>query len=152
MMLFLRFEIDGSLYGLASEDIVEIVPKVPLRPIPSAPPSIPGCFKYRGSIIPVVDISKMAGSAQSTSALSSRIAVVRYGAGRLLGVLLESATETMRIDEKSLESPCVKTDDARYLGRIGAEDGKIVQLIETGKLLDDSVKSLLFPEKEEASP
>ncbi len=149
MMLFLRFKMNSSHYGLASEDIVEIVPWVPLRRIPSAPPGVAGCFKYRGGIIPVIDLSMTTEGLPSKKALSSRIAVVRYDAGKLLGLLLEEATETLQVRKESLMPPCVKTDGARYLGSMAAEDGKIIQLIEPSRLLDDGLRRLLFPDEEE---
>lgn len=96
-MLFLLFQIREEAYALAATDIVEVLPLVPLRSVPGAPPELAGALRYRGAFVPVVDLARLAGGAATPARLGTRIVVTTIahrGERRRVGVLAERATDT----------------------------------------------------------
>src|SRR5262245_7266586 len=98
----LLFEAGGQRYGLDVSHIIEILPAVPLRGLAGVPYYVAGLLRYRGAVVPVLDISRLLGGASAVSRLSTRLVIVRYkipgtpgipgapAAGeRVLGLLVE---------------------------------------------------------------
>jgi chemotaxis-related protein WspB len=76
-------------------------------------------------------------------------AQVRYphaGTVRLLALLLEGATRTIRLAAEAFHDAGIDMPHARYLGPVASEAGSLVQWIRVEHLLPDDVKALLFPE------
>jgi chemotaxis-related protein WspB len=136
---------DGSFFGLDVGRVMELVPWVELWPVKSAPDSIRGCFDYRGSMTPVVDMSMLFSGRPSKKAFSSRIAIAPWG-DKLLGLLLEDAIETLEISDADFQTPCVKPEGTPYLGRMLVKDGVLLQLVEPEKVIPGSLKAILYPD------
>lgn len=106
-MLVLLFHVDDNTYGIDLGRIIEIVPFVELKSLPMATPLIAGVFDYRGSIVPVVDVTKIISGSNSMPLLSTRIIIVsakNENAGRAFGILAERATETILCNESDFQS------------------------------------------------
>lgn len=100
-MLFVTFQTGDSLYALAAEEIIEILPLVEMRRLRDAPPAIAGWFGYRGAYAPVIDLGMAERSEPAERRMSTRILMVRYAVGGrmlVLGLMAEKATETLRCD------------------------------------------------------
>ena len=109
-MLFLQFKVGNDRYVLEVKNIIEIVPFVHLKLIPKAPPYLAGLLNYRGTTIPVIDISYLMNNMACELKLSSRIALIKYtvddGKSICLGLLSEHMTETVRFNENDFsDSP-----------------------------------------------
>lgn len=128
-------------------ELVELVPRVPLREIPHAPPHVPGQFTYRGEVTPVVDLVQLMTGLPCDERLSSRILVAAYpvrGERRALGLLAERATEALRLEGSGLP-PGIEVPEAPYLGELHFDGGRLVQLVRVEELLPDELKERLFP-------
>lgn len=76
--------------------------------------------------------------------------VRRDGAGaHLLGLIVESATQTRRIERARFAGTGIATPHARWLGPVADDGGTLVQWVQVQQMLNDDVKALLFPQ---ASP
>ncbi len=142
----LRFSMGDGLYGLNTEEVVEIVPRIGLTPIVGAPDYVPGYFTYRGRVVPVVDMSRLTTGTAAEALLSSRIAVVRYGNARLLGLLLENAThmqDTAEMGAEGEQDSGIRTE-ARYMGGIIVGKGHQLQLVKVRELLPEDVRNRVF--------
>src|SRR4029077_3972556 len=68
--------------------------------VPQSPAGLAGVFNYRGSPVPVVDLSVLALGRVALPRLSTRLVLVNYPDGRgqthLLGLIAERATDTIR--------------------------------------------------------
>jgi len=147
-MLLVIFSIGGDRFGLDTRQVVEILPLVEFRKLPRAPEYVCGLFQYRGTIVPAIDLGRLAGTRESHGFLSTRIILVRYpdgtGENRVLGLVAEHVTETVKVDETGFSSPGIQVKDAPYLGEITRDSRGIVQRIEVGQLLSPDVRELLF--------
>ncbi len=144
-MLFLLFQIGGESYALDARRIVEIVPLVMPKALPGAPRGVAGLFDYRGTSIPLVDLSELATGRPAERRVSTRIVVLRYptaGPERLLGLIVQRAQTTIRRAEGEFVTSDV--DAAHYLGGVTRHDDVLVQRIEVERLLPPDLQSRLF--------
>ena len=146
-MLYLLFEIGADRYALAGRDVVSVEPSVSLKQIPGSEPGIAGVFDYHGETVPVVDLSAMAiGRSARADFFSTRIVLVRDpgGAGHLLGLLAEKATETAQFAEVDFQEPGVASPNAPYLGPVARHRHGLVQRVDAAQLLKPEVRAVLW--------
>lgn len=155
-MLFLVFQLDHDRYVLDAADVVEVLPLVPVKALPGAPAWLVGVFSYHGQPVPVIDLPALALGRPAARRLSTRTVLVRYpfvgaeGGARILAIVVEQATRTMRLDPADFTASGVATPHARYLGLVAPDPAGLVQRISVQELLPDDVKALLFVSEVEA--
>ena len=94
-MLHLLLQIGDAPCAIDSREIEAVVPWVRLGPAPDAPAWCRGRLRYRGALLPVVDLSSLAGHGPCAARWSTRIIILRTPAGRL-GLLAERVTDAVR--------------------------------------------------------
>ncbi|MFM8378647.1 MAG: chemotaxis protein CheW [Planctomycetia bacterium] len=81
-MQILTFTVAGQPYAIPSRTVLEVLPLVPVRPIPLLPPYVPGVFTYRGHLVPLVDLARRFEAPTAEPAgrrrLSTRVIVVEF--------------------------------------------------------------------------
>lgn len=146
----LLFEVAGQRYGLDVSQIVEVVPAVRLRTLPGVPPYVAGLCRYRGTMVPVLDLSQMLGGVPAAPRYSTRLVLVRHqgpsGGERILGLLAERATHGLSEGVGPLLSSGVATPAAPYLGKLATQGEQTVQFVKVEHLIPDDLRGRLFPE------
>ncbi|CAE6766192.1 chemotaxis protein CheW [Paraburkholderia nemoris] len=151
-MLFILFTLDNERYVIDAtqvERLMPLTPKSPPKTIPGAPSWVAGVLDHEGAPLPVIDLPALALGRPAAQLMSTRVVLVRYphaGTVRLLALLLEGATRTIRLDADAFNDAGIDMPNARYLGPVASEAGGLVQWIRIEHLLPDDVKALLFPE------
>jgi len=149
-MLFLLFRLGESRYVLATRDVVEVVPGIRLTRLPTAPDYVAGLFNYRGTSVPVIDVSSLLLQQASAPHLSTRVALVKVPVAgddeRLLGLLIEQATETVKIDEHEFVDPGIQAPDAACLGPVYPDTDGLITRLEPRRVLQRLDQNILFPE------
>src|SRR5207248_107653 len=79
-MLVLTFQVGPEPLALDIRRVREVVPRVRLRPVSGAPAWLAGVFVYRGRVVPVLDLHRLAGGGECPPHLSSRIILVPHRA------------------------------------------------------------------------
>jgi purine-binding chemotaxis protein CheW len=133
---WVAFRIAGELYGLPVTVAQEILRVESITRVPHAPSTIRGIINMRGRVLPVVDVRLRLGLAAAQIALQSRILVVS-ARSRLLGLLVDSVEQVLRLDRNGVEAPPpdVMTEQSEYIsGVYHLEDGLLI-LLEVGQLL-----------------
>jgi len=147
-MLFLLFQLGKDRYALDVRQVAEVLPLVHLKQIPQAPAAVAGVFDFRGTPVPVIDLSQTALARPAQRRLSTRIILAHYpdgnGGQRLLGLMAEKATETMRREPSDFVAAGVDNDDAPYLGPVASDARGLIQWIEVDQLLTPAVRNVLF--------
>lgn len=165
-MLFLLFDLDGDRYALDAAGIAEVLALAPTKSIPGAPAWVAGMFERHGEPVPVIDVSQLALGRPARQLRSTRLVLVRYSpddaaqAGprtggepaRLLGLIVERATQTRRIERAQFLDSGIATPHARWLGPVANDGVGLVQWVEVQQMLSDDVKALLFPQAASAQP
>jgi chemotaxis-related protein WspB len=147
-VLFLLFQLGDDRYALDARQVVEVLPLVEFKQIPQAPPAILGAFNYRGTATPLLDLSQLALGRPAQARLSTRIVVLDFsdgeGRSRLLGLLAERVSETLRRDASQFQDAGVDLPEARYLGPVTTDEQGLVQWVRVEQLLSPDVRLLLF--------
>jgi chemotaxis-related protein WspB len=146
-MLFLTFSLGGERYALEAERALEVLPLVDLQAVLHPPPGIAGTLNYHGEFVPVLDLSRMILGRPAPARLSTRILVIRVKQDqgfRLLGVIAEKLTETMRCDPSDFVSPGIISSETPFLGSVHVDERGSVQRIDVDRLLAGQQRDLLF--------
>ncbi|QXE08486.1 MULTISPECIES: chemotaxis protein CheW [Pseudomonas] len=148
--LFLLFRIGNERYALRATEVAEVLPRVPLKPIAQAPKWVAGVFAYRGAVVPAIDLSALTFGQPAEARTSTRLVLVHYRPDALqrshwLGLILEQATDTLRCNPEDFQPYGLDNRQAPYLGPVREDAQGLVQWVRVNDLLDDAVRSLLFP-------
>jgi purine-binding chemotaxis protein CheW len=133
------FQVGRETYGVPITSLHEIVRVPEITAVPDAPEFMEGVINLRGKIVSVIDLRKRFGEKQAASHRRNRILVVEHQ-GRLCGLIVDSASEVLKVPAADIEPPpnvmqdgglnCV-TGLAKYRGRL-------IMLLEMSKLLEFS--------------
>lgn len=152
-MLFILFHLGPDCYALDAAQVAEVLPLVQVKKIPRVPAGVAGVITYRGKPVPVLDLSELALGRPARARLSTRLLLMHYSAAdgtpRLLGLIAEKATETLRRAPEDFVASGVKSDGAPYLGPVAHDARGLIQWVQVDKLLPASVRELLFKQIEE---
>jgi chemotaxis-related protein WspB len=144
-MLFLTFEVGSDRYAVEASRIVEVLALHRVKALPQAPRGVAGVIDYRGRAIPVIDLCAAMTDRPSRARVSTRIVVVRYDASdRMIALIAERATETVRIDRAQFQSSGVALESAPYLGAVASVGGALIQWVEPSRLIPENVRDALF--------
>jgi len=148
--LFLLFRIGNERYALRATEVAEVLPRLPLKPIAQAPDWVAGVFAYRGTVVPALDLSALTFGHPAEARTSTRLVLVHYRPDALqpprwLGLILEQATDTLRCNPEDFQPYGLDNRQAPYLGPVREDAQGLVQWVRVNDLLDDAVRSLLFP-------
>ncbi|MCE0461450.1 MULTISPECIES: chemotaxis protein CheW [Pseudomonas] len=149
-ILFLVFCIGNERYALQATDVVEVLPRMPLKPIAQAPAWVAGVFAWRGAVVPVIDLRSLTFGQRAETRTSTRLVLVHYHpdglqAGQVLGLILEQATDTLRCDPAQFQPYGLDNRQAPYLGPVREDAQGLLQWVRVDDLLDESVRAVLFP-------
>ena len=152
-MQILTFTVAGQPYAIPSRTVLEVLPLVPVRPIPLLPPYVPGVFTYRGHLVPLVDLARRFEMPPSEPGgrrrLSTRVIVVTFTPPRVssadqpeappacpvrLGVVADNvvSVQTASADESL---PTVSGGQSPFLGGLLRLGGSTVQMVVVDHLL-----------------
>ena len=130
------FQVGRETYGVPITSLHEIVRVPEITAVPDAPDYLEGVINLRGKIVSVMDLRKRFGDKQAAIKKSNRILVVEHS-GRLAGLIVDSASEVLKIPADAVEAPPAVFQDSGLncvtgLGKVG---GRLVVLLDMSKLL-----------------
>jgi purine-binding chemotaxis protein CheW len=130
------FQVGRETYGVPITSLHEIVRVPEITAVPDAPDYLEGVINLRGKIVSVMDLRKRFGVTEAQMKRHNRILVVEH-AGRLAGLIVDSASEVLKIPADAVEPPPAVFQEGGLncvtgLGKVG---GRLVVLLEMSKLL-----------------
>jgi chemotaxis-related protein WspB len=130
-MLFLLFQLDDKRFALDAARIAEVLPLVDIeRPLAPAP-GMAGLLRYRGQLLPVVDLPLLLLRRPAARRLSTRILLL----DGVLGVIAERATGTIRLAEGDFATPSRAAETTPCLGRMAMTGDGPIQEVDVDRLL-----------------
>ena len=141
-MLFVVFRAAGARWALDASTIVEVVPLVRLIPLPHAPAYVRGLFRWRGLVLPAVDLSILAGGEASRELLSTRILVARLAGGageRHAGLVAEGVTGTALRPEGPTSASGLSLPDAPWISGVLPDGDEMVPCIAPSRIVPHEV-------------
>lgn len=153
-MLFLVFQLDAERYAIDATAVAAVLPRLQVRRLAQAHEAVAGVFDYRGEVVPLIDLCRLALGRPARDAMSTRIVLVEYadrsGLARRLGLLAERVVETVRLEPDAFVPSGVDQPQARYLGPVARDARGLLQWIAVRELLPEDVHDLLFRQAAEA--
>ena len=133
------FRIGNETYGVRIASVREIVRVPEITLVPNAPDMIEGVINLRGKIIPVMDLRKRFGSVPVQPDKKNRILVVELD-GKLIGLMVSSASEVLKIPPADIESPgsVFAEGESSYVTGVGKLKGRLIILLDIARLLRQS--------------
>lgn len=138
-MLVLTFQVAGMAYAVAAARVVEVVPRVELRPIPHAPAHMVGLLRYRGWAVPVADLGLLMGSGPCRDRLDTRIILVKVDAAEgqgssHVGLIAERVEGVQRVDPADRAIETLDLPDAPFLGEAYQLEEGLFQMIDPARI------------------
>ena len=91
-------------------DIREIRGWTPPTPLPNAPDYVRGLINLRGSVLPIVDLSKRLGLASAHATTRDVIIVAMMGAN-LIGLVVDGVSDILTVNESDIQpTPALGSD------------------------------------------
>lgn len=138
-MMVLLFRLDNAKYALDVAHIVEIMPRIAIKPLPRVPDYIPGLINYRGRVVPVVDLVMLVSKRPASHSLSTRIVLVKFnsedGHSQLVGLIAERATETTKIDTNDILTTGISSDMDAFVDAIILDNDEMIGIINLARLM-----------------
>lgn len=154
-MQLLTFTAGGLAYAIEATKVVEVLPSVPVRPVPTLPEYVLGMMTYRGGMIAVIDLPRRLTGEAAKPLLSTRLIVVECAprpdadptrtAGCRLGLVAENMVSTFRSEDAETVFGTMHLASAPYLGRILRLNGTTVHMLIVENLLPTELATGLFP-------
>ncbi|MDB4886730.1 MAG: chemotaxis protein CheW [Gemmatimonadetes bacterium] len=148
-VLHVVIDVEGERYALDASQVLEIIPLVRLRTLPGAPSGTAGLMTFRGVPVPVVDLSLIACGRATAATGAARIVVVehapapRLGVHQLLGLLVPSARDAVRLDPDAFVDGGLVADGVPALGRVLASPEGMLQRVHATALLTPELREAL---------
>src|SRR5579863_5170286 len=130
------FQVGRETYGVPITSLHEIVRVPEITAVPDAPDYLEGVINLRGKIVSVMDLRKRFGEKQAVVKKNNRILVVEH-AGRLAGLIVDSASEVLKIPADAVEAPPAVFQEGglNCVTGLGKIAGRLVVLLDMSKLL-----------------
>ena len=133
------FQVGRETYGVPITSLHEIVRVPEITAVPDAPEYMEGVINLRGKIVSVIDLRKRFGEKQVVARRQNRILVVEHH-GRLAGLIVDSATEVLKIAATDVETaPAVFQEGGlNCVTGLGKYQGRLIVFLDMAKLLENS--------------
>ncbi|MDD5386002.1 MAG: chemotaxis protein CheW [Sulfuricurvum sp.] len=141
---YLTFFLGEEQYGIAIDQIKEIIAMMKVTYVPKTPPFMRGVINLRGAIIPVVDTRLRFGMELVEPTMHTAIIIVEIEKV-MIGFIVDRVEEVVSIDASHLSEPPkfgshIDTDFIRAMAQI---DENVVMILDVLKLFEaDELVSL----------
>lgn len=136
---YLTFWTDKQLFGVPIADVVQIIGKQEITPVPDSPHYAKGVINLRGDIIPVIDVRLRFGKEEVEYDEHTCIIVTKIDESHI-GFIVDSVDEVTTISDNNISPPPKMSKDRTnaYLTGIGKVENKVVMLLDTSKILNEN--------------
>ena len=130
------FKIGRETFGLPISIVREIIRVPEITAVPDAPDYVEGVINLRGRIIPVVDLRKRFGETLIEADKKNRVVVVDIDR-RAIGLIVNSASEVLRIPPSEIEHPSnvFPEGELNFITGVGKLKGRLVILLDLSRML-----------------
>jgi purine-binding chemotaxis protein CheW len=134
--IWVTFTLDHEIFSLPVSVIHEILRVSTITKVPHAPEPVRGVTNMRGHVLPVVDLRMRLGMNAVEPDNANRILVVE-SKKRLIGLLVDSVQEVIRLSTKGIEplNPDVMTAQADYISGVFLLQENLIFLLHIDRLL-----------------
>ncbi len=130
------FKVGDEEFSVSILKVQEIIRMSEITKVPKSPDFVEGVINLRGRVIPVIDLRKRFGLALVERGNEARTIVVDC-AGKVVGLIVDSVTEVLRIPSSTIEPPpdIVGGVDSEYIDGVGKLESRLLILLNLDKVL-----------------
>ncbi|MFZ5831610.1 MAG: chemotaxis protein CheW [Planctomycetota bacterium] len=145
-MLLITCHAGANRYAIDSRHVREVLPRVQLHRLGSAPGWLAGVLIYRGTTSPVIDLTQLVHGAECPNRFSSRIVVLHTqlgGVDRQFGLLAEH----VGVREVGTELGGAGGEPAgrSAIGEVFLDEDGVFELIDITRMVSKDREEVLFP-------
>jgi len=138
LLQLVSFHVGSEEFGLDILRVQEIIRVQQLTRVPNSPGFVEGVINLRGKVIPVISLRKIFGLDDAEHDKQTRIVVIEVS-GTIVGFLVDSVSEVLRVPADTVEPPPrlgkVKRE---YVSGVGKLENRLLILLDVDRLMTDS--------------
>jgi purine-binding chemotaxis protein CheW len=140
LIQLVSFHIGGEEFGLDILRVQEIIRVQQLTRVPNSPDFVDGVINLRGKVIPVIALRRRFGLEDLAHDKQTRIVVVEVR-GTVLGFIVDSVSEVLRIPADTVEPPPrLGKVEREYVSGVGKLDNRLLILLDVDRLMSDAAE------------
>ncbi|MFN3479058.1 MAG: protein phosphatase CheZ [Thermodesulfovibrionales bacterium] len=141
MQQYIGFNLNDGEYTIPILKVREIISLPPITKMPQSPSYIEGVANIRGSIIPIVNIKRLA-NLDGSEKKGDKVIIIASGK-MVFGILVDGITGVINIDETAIEPPeNVINKASDLIGGVIKLDSRILVLLDTSGLIPYEDRSI----------
>lgn len=131
---FLTFMSDGLIFGVSTENVIEIITNYMIRPLPMVPDYIRGIINLRGQVLPVMDIRLRMNKPFREYTSTTCIIILEINS-TLIGIVVDSVLQVQDIDIAGASPIPIENRQELTNAMISLDDGTVVLLLDCDAVL-----------------
>ena len=131
---FLTFMSDGLVFGVSTENVIEIITNYMLRPLPMVPDYIRGIINLRGQVLPVMDIRLRMNKPFREYTSTTCIIILEINS-TLIGIVVDTVLQVQDIDIAGASPIPIENRQELTNAMISLDDGTVVLLLDCDAVL-----------------
>lgn len=131
---FLTFNSDNIVFGISTNNVIEIITSYMICTLPMVPEYIKGIINLRGNVIPVIDIRLRMGKMPCENEDSTCIIILTINETEI-GIIVDSVRQVLDIDRESISPIPVQNRQELTSSMTSLEDGTVVLFLDCEELL-----------------
>jgi len=132
---FLTFISDGLHFGVNTDNVIEIITDLTIRPFPMVPNYVMGVINLRGQVVPIIDMRLRVGKPYMEYNHETCIIVLELESDTI-GIVVDSVAQVMDIDMD--EIALIPTENRQELTKYMTtdENGTVILLLECEAIIN----------------
>ena len=133
---FISFSVGEEEYGLELLRVKEVIRIREITWLPKAPTFVKGIINLRGDVIPIIDLRDKFGLESKEATSTTRVIVVEVE-GRLMGMVVDSASQVVRIPADQIDPPppVLGGFSQEFITGVGKMEDKLIILLNADAVL-----------------
>lgn len=136
MAELLVFWVGDEEYAIDILEIQELIKLPVVTPVPRTPDSVLGIISLRGTIVPVLELSRILKLGTREATRTTRVLVLR-AEGDPVGLVVDRVTSVVRIERESIEPVprTMQTEVGELLSGVGRVDDRLLIILDLPSIL-----------------
>jgi len=139
--MYLTFAVAGEEYAVGIGFVTEIVGMQKVMEVPDVPHFIRGVINLRGKVIPVMDVRRRFGLAETTYTERTVIIVLDIN-NAPIGLVVDAVSEVLEIPEAQIDEPPkfgANRDGTGVIKGLGKQGDRVAILLDVERLVSEQV-------------
>ncbi len=136
---FIVTKIGNEQYGIDIKYVDNIVRMQKITRVPKAPHYYKGVINLRGEIIPVMSLRLKFDLEEIAETKDFRIIIIKTDKSNSVGVVVDSVSEVVSLDEEHMEKTTVDGNDRRmqYIAMLGKYEETLISIVNVESLITE---------------